>query len=501
MELDFDLLEWVEPVNESTLFGKQQDGDWVQSMTSKFVNFLSQARKTGSLTFGSEGDAEVSRERKKVILIEDLPNTTNASVRRSVQEAIRQFANSRETRYPLVLIVSDVLAHGNPNFGGGADAGGGGGGEGVVGVRSLVPTEVRDSPICGTINFNPIATTILTKAIHRTLSLESRISITKEQVKSIAEASGGDIRCALNALQFFCTHGGEIQVASSRTKGKKKGGGKVENVVGVGAKEVSLVMFHALGKVLMGKTLSGNEKPDEFGDDEEANVEGVGVGLRLKSNPEKTFEAAHTDADTFSYFLHQNYPIYFQTIEECVSAINSLCTSDLLQGPFRNINNRNSTTPYATSVACRGVMTSRTHPPPQIPFGGSLKKPQWFSVMKERRELEEEFRNMDSLQTVGGRWKDVLPFKALMQRNVRGEGMEESAARLLGRIRSYSFHRPSNNMRPSEGLGAGDVEVLHVEEDESLEDAAGEKLVGVQEVEVGMEGLDLVDDEIEEFDD
>ncbi|KAJ3399558.1 hypothetical protein HDV05_001720 [Chytridiales sp. JEL 0842] len=108
---------------------------------------------------------------------------------------------------------------------------------------------------------------------------------------------------------------------------------------------------------------------------------------------------------------------------------------------------------------------------------------------------------MDSLQTGGGRWRDVLPFKALMQPNVRGEGMDASAARLLERIATYSFHRPSNNMRPSEGLGAGDVEVLHMEE-ESLEDATGgEELAGAQEVEVGMEGLDLVDDEIEEFDD
>lgn len=62
--------------------------------------------------------------------------------------------------------------------------------------------------------FNPIASSLLTKALSRILSVEAASEgnrgfqqPTKEVLQTLVETSGGDVRSAINALQFATKKG------------------------------------------------------------------------------------------------------------------------------------------------------------------------------------------------------------------------------------------------------------------------------------------------------
>lgn len=59
--------------------------------------------------------------------------------------------------------------------------------------------------------FNPIASSLLVKALSRIASMESVCSgqpiPPKEALQTLADASGGDVRSAVNALQFAAKKG------------------------------------------------------------------------------------------------------------------------------------------------------------------------------------------------------------------------------------------------------------------------------------------------------
>ena len=88
------------------------------------------------------------------------------------------------------------------------------------------------------IAFNPVAPTSMVKTLQNIIQLESKINSKcvipdKNTLNSLATNSQGDIRAAINALQFACrtTSGGSLQKAfqshsslesSSSTKKKRK---------------------------------------------------------------------------------------------------------------------------------------------------------------------------------------------------------------------------------------------------------------------------------------
>jgi cell cycle checkpoint protein len=182
MELDFDILEWLNPINEQTLFNTSTDtrhdnedhlsnssSTYTTSITTKFIEFLSSARKTNSLTFSSsipdhthhpyssspsKSHSNISSNalsnRKRIILIEDLPNVSHPTVRKTVHDSLRQLAFSNRTMFPLVMIVTDTIAH-RDFMSESGNFGGVGSGDGIANLRTLVPVDVLHSPVCGTI--------------------------------------------------------------------------------------------------------------------------------------------------------------------------------------------------------------------------------------------------------------------------------------------------------------------------------------------------------------
>ena len=85
----------------------------------------------------------------------------------------------------------------------------------------------------------------------------------------MVESSNCDIRACINALQFSCVQNiGDFSSifqsdeTQSTTKKSKKGSGKksAKSQSSVGAKDQSLILFHALGKILYAKRETTPEK-------------------------------------------------------------------------------------------------------------------------------------------------------------------------------------------------------------------------------------------------
>lgn len=144
-------------------------------------------------------------------------------------------------------------------------------------ARTVVPLDVLKGGRCTEIRFNPVAKTLLKKALNATLDR----AVTASQRPSAATldlviaSSNGDVRAATNCLQFVVQDPTTKLVAPVSTKGKKAKASKKSTanearmcVIAashstdacsarmISARESSLFLFHALGKILYSKRRS-----------------------------------------------------------------------------------------------------------------------------------------------------------------------------------------------------------------------------------------------------
>lgn len=104
--------------------------------------------------------------------------------------------------------------------------------------------------------FNPIAPTLLRKALQALLSTQFSSSDSKSAPPSkefldiVVESANGDIRSAIMALQFACVV--ELPGGKGRKKNHKGGNARVV-LEAVTRREQSLALFHLVGKVLYNK--------------------------------------------------------------------------------------------------------------------------------------------------------------------------------------------------------------------------------------------------------
>lgn len=112
----------------------------------------------------------------------------------------------------------------------------------------------------------------------------------------------------------------------------------------------NLVLFHAIGKILYNKRRPSDDDTTESTNQMQLDAsrwnesyfssycpEPLLHTMRepLRFIPELVYESAHVGADTFNGFLFQNYPIFFQDIEELDEATEYLSIGDVLRGNWR----------------------------------------------------------------------------------------------------------------------------------------------------------------------
>ena len=250
-----------------------------ESMVQQFTNFLHRAGMSAALdlgpdpTFGSasssssstKAPAIIDTNRKRLILLEDLPNTSHYPTKLALRSALLQFLASPRATCPLVVIVSEAFAR--PGVGTESESTGGDGvgfGENVD-ARNVCGVEVLQNHACREISsvarpvtttptdceldrFNPIAVTIMKKALVKildriyvnstpsshattvTLSPNRRPSV--KTLEIIIANSNGDIRSALMSLEFLAANPATSSGAFKIDGGKESGKGKKRKLDG-----------------------------------------------------------------------------------------------------------------------------------------------------------------------------------------------------------------------------------------------------------------------------
>ncbi|EGZ76522.1 hypothetical protein NEUTE2DRAFT_146344 [Neurospora tetrasperma FGSC 2509] len=321
-----EVLEWRNPASS---YGVPQG---YQSASSQFEEFLGRGRKFGQLDL--EGDSPLpalaptintSNQGRRVILIEEFPNTFMRSstaltnFRNTIYEflaantpALTPFGQTppADSIVPIVMVISETLL---TTTSASADS---------FTAHRLLGPEILRHPGTGVIEFNPIAPSLLAKALELVVKKEARRSGRRMTpgplvLKRLGEI--GDIRNAIASLEFLCVKGDDdadwgSKIAFTKTKKGSKDAaltkGEQESLELISQREATLGIFHAVGKVVYNKRA---EKPFPLGS-EEAKAETLPGYLSHLSRPKKSEVAVDTlidelgtDTQTFIAALHENY--------------------------------------------------------------------------------------------------------------------------------------------------------------------------------------------------
>ncbi|XP_059550388.1 cell cycle checkpoint protein RAD17 isoform X2 [Myotis daubentonii] len=325
-ELGIQVQEWINPVLSDFLkddfkeiFNYESSFHIFpyQSQITVFKEFLLRATKYNKLQMLGDD----LRTDKKIILVEDLPNQFYRDSH-TLHEVLRKYVQIG--RCPLIFIISDSLSGDNNQ-------------------RLLFPKEIQEECAISNISFNPVAPTIMMKFLNRIVSIEAKknggnITVPdKTSLELLCQGCSGDIRSAVNSLQFSSSKGASVtEVDSPR----------------------------------LPSHLSEYERDT------------------LLVHPEEVVEISHMPGELFNLYLHQNYVDFFMEVDDLVRASEFLSFADIISGDW---NTRSLLREYSTSIATRGVIHSnKARGFAHCQGGGSsfrpLHKPQWFLINKKYRE-------------------------------------------------------------------------------------------------------------------
>ncbi|KAM8817693.1 cell cycle checkpoint protein RAD17 isoform 2-T5 [Rhynchonycteris naso] len=288
-----------------------------QSQITVFKEFLLRATKYNKLQMLGDD----LRTDKKIILVEDLPNQFYRDSH-TLHEVLRKYV--RIGRCPLIFIISDSLSGDNNH-------------------RLLFPKEIQEECAISNISFNPVAPTIMMKYLNRIVTIEANknegnITVPdKTFLELLCQGCSGDIRSAINSLQFSSSKGASLT------------------------------------------ELDSPRLPSHLSEYDRDT---------LLVHPEEVVEMSHMPGELFNLYLHQNYVDFFMEVDDLVRASEFLSFADIISGDW---NTRSLLSEYSTSIATRGVIHSnKARGFAHCQGGGSsfrpLHKPQWFFINKKYRE-------------------------------------------------------------------------------------------------------------------
>ncbi|PIL27277.1 hypothetical protein GSI_10424 [Ganoderma sinense ZZ0214-1] len=442
-EIGFDILEWRNTMAEQF---SRSEGEWngieYEGSADKFRTFLgrastcrpifasqsstshTQSTQGSRISSSSASSTGAGSSRQRIILLEDLPNVLYPPTQSSFHAALEDFVDTPDRgAAPLVIIISDAGLRGEDAEDGGArwksrskEA---------MDVRNVLPPNLLRSPYVTQINslysneswgsFNPIAATYMRSALKTMLDRHfasfSAMGTrpTKDVLDLIVESSNGDIRSAINALQFACT---ADQSSHNPPKGSKKGKGPSATVMleAVTRREQSLALFHLLGKIMYNKR-KGDQPAQSVSAKDIRRDKEIDAGLKdppplpphLKDHERKAsrvdvetlYVDTPIDASLLSLYIHQNYTQYCTTLEDCDALMDSLSWVDSSGGE-----NWYQANPHQFHVVALGTLHALPTPVPRR--SQKSFKPAFFEMLKQQHEAEDGVRDVQLwLQRLG----------------------------------------------------------------------------------------------------
>ena len=355
-------LEWK---NSTTL-----DGGSSTSFVAHFDDFLNRGGQFGSLEFDitavqpKPALSKAEEAGRRLLVVDEFPTTftRSAAALQSFRNSLLRFLSSGSGKInpifhsskselsgspPLVMIVSETLLS---SASASADS---------FTAHRLLGPEIPNHPCTHIIEFNPIAPTFISKALDIAIKKEARVSKRRRIpgpaiMRRLSEM--GDVRSAVNSLEFLCLRGDDAgdwggRVASKSKKGDKDGMNLTalerESLELVTQRESTLGMFHAVGKVVYNKRDQPQKPsqvpvapPDHLPQQHRPKISQVVV--------DDLMNEIGTDISTFISSLHENYVLSCSGagfVEHLESSIGYLSESDLL-----DTDSRRSITAYRAGV-------------------------------------------------------------------------------------------------------------------------------------------------------
>ncbi|XP_061624262.1 cell cycle checkpoint protein RAD17 isoform X3 [Phyllopteryx taeniolatus] len=381
-ELGLRIHEWTNPPNLDSYTISKHDRMTNSlssiSQSAQFQEFLLRANKYNCLKMVGDGRPTLI----KLIMVEEFPNQFYRKPS-DLHDILRYFVKT--SRCPLVFIVSN-----SPS--------------GDSSSRFLFPREILEELDIINISFNPVAPTTMMKVLNRILTHENgksngRVIVPDQTVlEMVCSGSYGDIRSAINSLQFasvpdysqekdvlrgnnpMILQGKAVSRSTIRKKSKPTKGQEEEQTFG--KKDTCLFLFRALGKILHFKRGSPEgvkaaesafgRLPSHLSQHHREN---------LHVDPEWVIERSYVSGEFFNLYLHQNYLDFFSGMEDVDKASEYMSDADLLTSDWMSSNTMGE---YASSVVTRGLLHSNSQ---QVAVGfRPLHKPNWLLVSKKHQE-------------------------------------------------------------------------------------------------------------------
>lgn len=291
----------------------------------------------------------------------------------------------------------------------------------TVDIRSLLGADLSTSPYVTRIAFNPIAPTLMTKALQAMLTNHfmstSGQPPAKDIVEMIVESSNGDIRSAVMALEFACV----VTLTKDSGKGKTQ-----RNMAGrrgaravleaVTRREQSLVLFHLMGKILYNKRkgdhpathLSARDAAKERELDEKL-IDPSPLPDWLSEHDRKASRVcletiasdSPIDSSLLGLYIHQNYTMFCTDVDQCDGVCEGLSWVDCVGGHLP------STTPHAFPTLVLSTLHALPTPVPRK--GQKVCKPSWFDVRNKEQDALEGIGDVATWLGHGGASDECAP--------------------------------------------------------------------------------------------
>ncbi|KAG1776322.1 Rad17 cell cycle checkpoint protein-domain-containing protein [Suillus placidus] len=415
-EMGFEIVEWRNSMSERgpiTFIDDSSDlGDdsWIdtEALFDKFQAFLTRASSCYNIfvpsTQSLPSTSSSHPSNRHLILLEDLPNILHLPTQARFHDALQSLCGSSESAPPVVIIISDSGLRGENAYNDDSWDGAGGARwskKETIDIRNLLGADLSISPYVTRIAFNPIAPTLMIKALQAMLTNHfastSGKPPAKDVVEMIVESSNGDIRSAVMALEFACvvtlTKGG----GKGKTRRNTAGSGGARAILeAVTRREQSLVLFHLMGKILYNKR-KGDPPATHLSARDAAKERELDETL-LDPSPLPDWLSEHDrkasrvcletiasespiDSSLLGLYIHQNYTMFCTDVDQCDGVCEGLSWVDCVGGHLP------STTPHAFPTLALSTLHALPTPVPRN--GQKVCKPSWFDVRnKEQDALE-----------------------------------------------------------------------------------------------------------------
>jgi hypothetical protein len=277
---------------------------------------------------------------QRVLLFEDVPRCPQATPaaatawRRIVGDALSAFARC-PLAPPAVIVVSAS--------GDGADA------ATLPALEKLVGAGLARSDRVRVIEVDRCADGRLGKALARVVAAARAGPVRAGLIEGVVASSRGDVRAAVNALEFACAHAGAGGAAGER---RARRGDAPSNAPPPRLRDDYFDSLHTLGKLLACKRAGGASAPSD-------------IAAPLAFDVDALAAAATLDSRALLAFLAENAPPRFTDIRELARAMDAFSATDVILSSGGDVGGSGGKFEVcAAAVAARAIAAANATPAP-----------------------------------------------------------------------------------------------------------------------------------------